>query len=285
MKIAHVSDTHFGRIAHPGIVRALVDEINASEVDLVALSGDLTQRATHAQYAAAAAMIEAFASPVLVVPGNHDVHAWRRPLRRLREPLGRYRRYITEDLMPTFEADGLCVLGINSAHGRTVKGGRIELEAQRAVETFFAGRSEATFKVLVVHHHLTKIQALGPHDVIPKARQTLRKAIKAGVDLILCGHLHISHVEPIEIEAARHRLVIASAGTATSSRGRRSNRRTNFYNLVTVGPETFSVEERRYEREAERFVRDDETTFERSGLHKKAPPGPRHPRRPLKSGT
>jgi hypothetical protein len=33
MTIAHISDLHFGRIAHPGIVEALVDEINEGSPD------------------------------------------------------------------------------------------------------------------------------------------------------------------------------------------------------------------------------------------------------------
>ena len=57
------------------------------------------------------------------MPGNHDVYAWWRPFHRVFRPLSRYRRHITDDLTPTFRQDGLAVLGINSAHGRTIKGG------------------------------------------------------------------------------------------------------------------------------------------------------------------
>lgn len=263
MTIAHLSDIHFGKIAHPDIVGCLVREVNERNVDLVAVSGDLTQRARHGQFRAAVEMLEAFEAPTLVVPGNHDVYPWWRPVSRLFFSLGRYQRYITRDLAPTFEQDGVAVLGINSAHGGTIKGGLIRPRECRTIEKFFSERDDSIFKVLVVHHHLTSIQALGPHDVARQARKALEVASEVGIDLILCGHLHVSHIEPVEIVPEKHRLVVASAGTATSSRGRGTNRQTNYYNLIEVGTETFTIEERRYDPEAGRFVSEAVTRFAR----------------------
>ena len=262
-RLAHLSDLHFGKISHPKIVDSLVEEINGRELTLVVISGDLTQRAREIEYQAAAAMLEALRPPVLVVPGNHDVYPWWHPIKRIFSPLDRFAKHVSDDPLPVFEANGLAVLGINSAHGRTVKGGRIGIEEQIAITDFFAPRPQSVFKVLVVHHHLTQIQALGPHDVARKARRTLERATKSGVDLVLCGHLHISHIEPIEIVPEKHRLVIASAGTATSSRGRQKHRETNFYNVVTVASDHFTVEERRFEPDGERFFSDHTTRFER----------------------
>lgn len=263
MTLAHISDIHFGKIAHPGIVDALVAEVNDKQVDVVAISGDLTQRARPSEFRAARRMIERFHAPALVVPGNHDVYAWWHPIPRLLHPLKRYRRFIGDDLAPTFEADGMVALGINSAHGRTVKGGRIGSAARASVRTFFGDRSASQFKVLVVHHHLTKIQALGPHDVARKAKLTLELASDMGVDLVLCGHLHVSHIEPLELVPGKHRVIVASAGTATSSRGRGSNRSTNFYNYIIVAENHFSIEERRYDPEAGRFDSESTTRFDR----------------------
>ncbi len=270
MTIAHLSDLHFGRIAHDEIVSTLVGEINAEAVDLVAVSGDLTQRARRHEYEDAAEMIEAFAAPTIVVPGNHDVYPWWRPFARVFNPHDRYRRYISNDLTPIYERDGLAALGINSAFGRTVKGGKVAKDDLDVIRSFFGARPASAFKVLVIHHHLTKIQALGPHDVARRAKKALEVASEVGVDLILCGHLHISHIEPLEIVPDEHRVVIVSAGTATSSRGRRSNRRTNFYNLIRVAEDHFSIEERRYVPEAGRFLTDATTRFERLDVLRRA---------------
>ncbi|MEO0560121.1 MAG: metallophosphoesterase [Bacteroidota bacterium] len=102
LKIAHLSDIHFGRIAHPAIVSAIVADVNAAGVDLVVASGDLTQRARTHEYEAARAMLDAFEAPVLAVPGNHDVRAWwHNPFERVWRSSKRFKRFITEDLTPS----------------------------------------------------------------------------------------------------------------------------------------------------------------------------------------
>ncbi|MEM1116364.1 MAG: metallophosphoesterase [Bacteroidota bacterium] len=264
--IAHLSDVHFGKIAHPGIVDAIVADVNEMLVDVVVVSGDLTQRARTAQFEAARAMLDAFWAPVIVVPGNHDVRAWwHHPVDRLWRPTLRFRQHITDDLTPTYEDDEeLAVFGLNSAHGWTIKGGRIRPEDLRAMEAFFAQQPASALRVLTLHHHLTRLDALGPHDVSRGARAALDAARRARVDLVLCGHLHRSHVALAEGGEGR-RLVIASAGTATSSRGRAENRNVNFYNLIDVRPEALTVEERRFDPEAVRFETARETTFGRLG--------------------
>jgi 3',5'-cyclic AMP phosphodiesterase CpdA len=262
-RIAHISDIHFGRIAHEDIVDALVSEIRDAGVDLVAVSGDLTQRARIREFEAARSMLSRLESTQIVVPGNHDVFAWWFPMSRLRDPLRRYKDFVTPDLLPTHEAPGIAVLGLNSAHGRTVKGGYIRREQREYLHEFFSGQTDRTFRVIVVHHHLTKIQALGPHDVARKARATLNLVADHNVDLVLCGHLHISHIEPVEIVPGDHRMVVASAGTATSSRGRKSNRDCNFYNVIEVNDASFSIEERRFNPDSLAYERECVTTFDR----------------------
>lgn len=261
MTIAHISDLHFGRIAHPGIVQALVDEVNAARVDLVVLSGDLTQRARPREYEAAQDLLAAVEPPTLVVPGNHDVYPWWRPIRRLWTPLRRYKQAITDNLAPAVEADGVAVLGIATAHGATIKGGRITDGDRAAIRDYFADVPGTAFRVLVLHHHLTKIRAIGPHDVARQARKTLDAAAAAGVHLILCGHLHVSHIETLAVD--HHRIVVASAGTATSNRWREPTGPVNFYNRITVDSASFAIEERRFVPGEARFVRDGVTRFER----------------------
>lgn len=261
--LLHLSDPHFGTEQVP-VVEALLRLVRAEPPTLVVLSGDITQRATPAQFAAARAFVDRLGpAPVLVVPGNHDVYPWWRPISRLAFPLGRYKRYVSRDLLPTFEMEGLSVLGINSAHGRTVKGGQIRKREREAIREFFSSRDASIFKVLVVHHHITRIQALGPHDVVSQAREALEVASASGVDLILCGHLHVSHVEPLSVVPENHRIVVVSAGTATSNRGRGTNRHTNFYNVIEIDDEAFTIEERKFDPEARRFVTHATTRFAR----------------------
>ena len=263
MKIAHLSDIHFGRIAYPEIVAALVAEVNALAVDLVVVSGDLTQRARPGQFEEAVTMLDAFTAPVLVVPGNHDVYAWwHRPFLRLFRPLRRYRQYVTEDLLPRFEHEALAVLGVNSAHGWTIKGGWIRAETRARIGAFFVGQQPDAFKILVVHHPLMRIEALGRRDVARRAGPTLQAAAHAGVDLILCGHWHLSHVEPVEPVPGR-RLVMVYAGTATCNRWRKPQHGANYYNVIEVAPGSFTVEERLYDVRARAYRTARRTAFDR----------------------
>ena len=53
-RIVHLSDLHFGR-DRPELVEPLLDRLHALAPDLVAISGDFTQRARVRQFAEAAA--------------------------------------------------------------------------------------------------------------------------------------------------------------------------------------------------------------------------------------
>src|SRR6266850_3541000 len=98
--IIHLSDLHFGRVDRR-IVAPLVAAIDELAPDLVAVSGDFTQRARTREFTEARAFLETLRFPRLVVPGNHDVPLYN-VARRFLSPLGRYRRFIAEDLQPTY---------------------------------------------------------------------------------------------------------------------------------------------------------------------------------------
>ena len=273
-RIAHLSDVHFGRIGNPAIVGALVDEVNGAGVDLVVVSGDLTQRARTSQFREARQMLKAFRPPLVVVPGNHDVPAWwHDPARRVLRPNRKYRRLIgahfaSQQAVTPADRPAVWAFGIDSAHGLTIKGGRVRRRELEAMQRFF-GAADAggpAFRVAVVHHHLTRLVALGEHDVVRGAKRALRAMAAADVDLVLCGHLHASHVAHVETAHpdGPHRLVVASAGTATSNRSREAGgHEVNFYNWIDVGPARFTVRERRFEPAAGRFVAERDTAFDR----------------------
>lgn len=262
MRIAHLSDIHFGRIAHPGIVEDIVKDVNNARVDLIAISGDLTQRAIPRQFQACVEMLKEFSAPVLVVPGNHDVYPWWRPILRLSKPLSMYKRYLGDDMVRSYEMGDVAILGVNSAHGRTIKGGKLGPEISNAIQSYFSSKGSGVFKILMLHHHLKQIEALMPHDTIRNADHHLDLAMQYGINLVLCGHVHISHVESLHSKSASP-FVIASAGTATSSRGRRSNRRKNYYNIIDIFDTHFSIEERAYNAGERLFVARRKNQFDR----------------------
>ena len=70
--LLQISDTHFGT-EQPPVVEALAAFAARQQPDVVVLSGDITQRARRAQFHAARVFAERLATPVLAIPGNHDV--------------------------------------------------------------------------------------------------------------------------------------------------------------------------------------------------------------------
>ena len=121
--LVHLSDLHFGRV-HPLILDPLVAFVDETKPDVVAISGDFTQRARTVEYIAAREFLERIPFPKIVVPGNHDV-----PLRnlflRFFRSLDSYRRYICDDLEPFFADDEVAIAGVNTARALTWKDGRI----------------------------------------------------------------------------------------------------------------------------------------------------------------
>jgi hypothetical protein len=90
--IAQMSDLHFGR--HDlTVMEDLLTSVNDNRPDLVALSGDFTQRARHAEFAEARRFLDRISQPKLLVPGNHDVPLYNMFARFL-TPFARYDHYV-----------------------------------------------------------------------------------------------------------------------------------------------------------------------------------------------
>src|SRR5206468_3028106 len=88
-------------LEHLGEIEAIIAERG---YDVVAISGDLTQRARSGEFQRARVFIQHAKrhSEVIVVPGNHDVAWWKAPLGfgNPMKMLANYRRFISEDVEP-----------------------------------------------------------------------------------------------------------------------------------------------------------------------------------------
>ena len=79
--VFHVSDLHFGRPFMPDQIEAIETIIQERRFDVVAISGDVSQRARSGEFQRAQAFIRDAnrVSKTIVVPGNHDVLWWKAP--------------------------------------------------------------------------------------------------------------------------------------------------------------------------------------------------------------
>jgi 3',5'-cyclic AMP phosphodiesterase CpdA len=256
--IVHLSDLHFGtedQAVLDGLLSDL-DGVTAPKPTLVAVSGDLTQRARASQFHAARKFLDNLLVPYIVVPGNHDI-----PLfdifRRLFKPLDLYKQYITEDLTPSFVEGDIAVMGITTAHGLTSKHGRVTHEmATKVCQTLSA--SSAPWKILVAHHPF-----IIPHGVdeppVKGADFALPKFEQCGVDVILGGHLHVSHASDVAgFRSEDNKVICVAAGTAISNRLRGEP---NSYNRLTVDGDMLTVYHRVWN--GERFLDGPSKTYRR----------------------
>jgi 3',5'-cyclic AMP phosphodiesterase CpdA len=233
--IAHLSDLHFGR-EDPRVVAALSAQLNEDPPDLIAVSGDFTQRATDAQFAAAAKFFYGLPEPRIAVPGNHDIPLYN-VFKRAFFPLANFRRHILETMRPTLDDGHLCVVGLNTARrlGRRWSGfwkDGILRESDIAYACKVFASTSTPLRILVAHHPLRVEHELLQGDVVRLGRQALRALAAAGCDAILYGHIHVPHaILGVEesIQAPRSMLCVM-AGTATSVRMRLGS--VNSYNRL-----------------------------------------------------
>jgi 3',5'-cyclic AMP phosphodiesterase CpdA len=229
--IFHFSDIHFGGPQAPNVAEAILAEIKRIGPTVVAVSGDLTQRARTAQFREARAFLDRINVPLIVVPGNHDVPLWN-VFDRFLSPLEKYRRWVTDDLNPVYKDDELIVMGIDTTRSFTVKGGSIGSDDLQMVRERLCELPSDRFKVLVGHHPLVQPPGFEHEDTVRGVERALKLFGQCGIDMILTGHLHESYAT-LHPQAERG-ILIVQAGTAASLRGRGSEHLKNSFNLIQI---------------------------------------------------
>ncbi len=269
--IAHISDLHFGKEV-PAVAQALVADLRAQSPTLVIASGDFTQRARRAQFAAARRYLTRLPHPQLAVPGNHDVPLFD-VVRRFLCPLKRYRHFINEEVDPTFQDDEMIVLGVNTARSFTWKNGRISAEQIAALE----GRLDTggrRVKIVVTHHPFLPPPGDVGIDLVGRAERAMTVLDRCNVDLLLAGHLHRGYAGDIRTHypAARRAMIAVQAGTAISHRLREGE--ANAYNVIHLERKLITIEVRAWNGTAFASLR--RTIYDRAddGWHARNEPDP-----------
>jgi 3',5'-cyclic AMP phosphodiesterase CpdA len=240
--ILHLSDLHFGRIA-PSTLDPIVQAARDLRPDVVAISGDLTQRARRGQFRQAREFLDKLPGVLIAVPGNHDVPLYN-VVARFASPLSNYRRFINEDVEPFYADSEIAIAGLNTAHSRTFKRGRITRHQIASLRERLCARPKSVTRMVVTHHPIDLPGTYHDRELVKGASDVMEALVACEADILLAGHLHTPYASGA---TERHRIrghvaLIVQAGTATSARGRGQP---NSFNVLRV--ERPSVEVHRYD--------------------------------------
>ena len=248
--IFHCSDLHFGHPAVPEQYEAMEALIHEYRYDVVAISGDLSQRSRAGEFQSARAFIKSAeeTSKVICIPGNHDVAWWKSPLKLGddRAMLANYRKYISEDIEPVLHVPGVTFAGLNTSHGVTAKTltwnlrdisiiGIIRRQQIDRLRRVFTESPGGDARIIVMHHNPVKGELSQRHGLKDTSR-ALGAFADMAVDLVLCGHDH---------QDAVHYIAHTKKGTVISTAGTVSNRmrggRPSSVNSIRISDATIDV--------------------------------------------
>lgn len=269
-RVLHASDLHFGKPAVPEQIEAIEAIIQQEKFDVVAISGDLTQRSRSGEFQRARAFLRNAerVSRTIVVPGNHDVKWWRAPMEiGSRDGMyANYMKYIDTNLEPVLRTPGATFVGLLTAHGVSrhtltwnlrdigVIGAVRKSQLERAAEEFRKSPPD-DWRVIVMHHNPVKGEISQRHGLRNTPR-ILGAFADLDVDLVLCGHDHQEAVH--YIEHTKRGTVISTAGTVSNrSRGGRPSS----INVIELVGRKIHVATLIWSREKGDFVRGPERNF------------------------
>ncbi len=250
-RIVHLSDPHFGT-EQPGFSHALAQCLTSLNPGAVILSGDLTQRARIGQFRAARAFLDACPRPILAIPGNHDAPLFNLPLRLL-APWRNWQRGLGLPLEADITTPRAVIAGINSANPHVWKDGRIRPAQLDRLAALFA-RAGDRHRIVALHHPPEPPEGEPPSLV--GAEQAVRAFTAMGVQMLLSGHLHFTHVAPLTTAPT---ILSVQAGTCLSTRTRNDG---NAFSLIDLTDSGAAITHYRATRDG-RFQPDALTTWTR----------------------
>ena len=235
----HVSDLHFGRED-----RAAIDwfaaAVRKERPDAVLITGDLTMQARSAEYEAAAAWLATLGVPLTIEVGNHDLpyfNLWNRFVR----PYARFEKVERALEKPLALPDVAVIplkttarfqLRLNWAHGHV--SGNALATTVGALGEVAPGR----VRIVTCHHPLTDKPGGHTEGKTRGGRTALDALAKAGVDLVLSGHVH----DAFDITWAEGERPVRMIGAGTLSERVRTTRPS--FNRIVVEDSAVQVEVR-----------------------------------------
>lgn len=233
--IAHISDLHFGREV-PEVMQGLMANLAQVNPDLVIISGDLTQRAKIEEFEAAKVFLQQLPYPYFIVPGNHDLSATD-IAERFFNPWEKWQQFVTPNLEPILHTDDYIVVGVNTARAAGFyfdwSRGQISEAQIEFVANTVRSIEEPKLRLVVAHHPFWLPQQAEYRDVVQNRDQAIDAFQRAGVDIILSGHIHMAYTQIL------NGVIISHAGTTFSNRTLETH--PNSFNIIKGNREKLTI--------------------------------------------
>lgn len=267
-RVVHLSDLHFGS---PGValrVGPLLEAVRALAPHAIAVSGDLTRRARPEQFREARRFLDALPAPAVVVPGNHDVPF--APWIRFRNRHERFLAHLADDVEPFHHDGAIALAGLDTTRAYAIDGGRARPHALSSLALRLERLPADVFRVVVAHHPFTTLPGRRAGMAVQRARHALEAFDRLRVDAVLTGHRHETSVTSVsDAHPDLGPCLLVAAGTATTERGRRSERGRNAFVSLDVTAHDVTVVRHVLSDDGRVFLAEAPTCFARP--HRPAP--------------
>jgi 3',5'-cyclic AMP phosphodiesterase CpdA len=189
-RIFHLSDIHFG-LENNRALDWVRREIAEKRPDAVAITGDLTMRARHREFAAATQWINTLEAPVTVEVGNHDMPYFN-PVERFFAPYRRFRG-MQEKVERELDLGCLAIVPLKTAvrmqpRLNWSKGWVSSAALERCLAALDA-LPPGTRALVAVHHPLREVGTQGT-ALTKHGGRALRELARRDVAAVLSGHVH-----------------------------------------------------------------------------------------------
>lgn len=240
-RIFHLSDIHFG-LEDTRALDWVKREIAVHRPHAVAITGDLTMRARHREFAAATAWINSLEAPVTVEVGNHDMPYFN-PFERFLSP---YKRFsgMKEKVERDLDLGTLAIIPLKTAVPAQPRlnwsKGWVSPSALESCLSLIDALPTGKRALVAVHHPLREVGTRGT-ALTRHGERALAELARRNVVGVLSGHVHDAFDIMEDTPAGPVRMI----GAGTLSQRTRSTP-PSFNELVWDGRE-LSVEVRNLE--------------------------------------
>lgn len=219
MRLFHVSDVHFGA-EDPAAIAWFSGLVAEEKPDAVVMTGDLTMRATPAEFQAGGDWLRSLGVPVTLEVGNHDIPYYWDPFRRLFAP---YQRYAAVEKMieKPLELPGITVVPLKTTARAQWRlnwsKGRVSPGSLARALAMIAEVPKGNLIFVAAHHPLIEG---GTHGTAHTRHgdTALTELARAGVHAVLSGHVH----DPFDVPVERGGRTVRMIGAGTLSKRVRS---------------------------------------------------------------